>query len=147
MDARRRDRGLVRDPLSDLGSFSTSNPPMNPKGAFRSLGSQRSSTFVIFSRQPMRREGEGGQSRGKRTERERMFGQKETSRISIFGFENRDELCFESSTIYTYIYTHSAIFPVSSIFASSFSCPIVFQAIRAFELFFAISPCPFVSCV
>lgn len=97
---------------------------MNPKGAFRgSLGTvERSSTFVIFSRQPTKRGGRGspeGEGEG-RKEKECSVKRKRRG-LAFFGFENRDELCFESSTIYTY--THTPIFTPPSIFASSLSPP------------------------
>lgn len=72
---------------------------------------ERSSTFVIFSRQPTKRESGGVSRERKKMERERMFGQKETLRISIFGFRESRRIVFRVALyIHTYIYTYTAIF-------------------------------------
>lgn len=107
---------------------------MNPKGTFRGSLAER---FVIFSRQPTERgkptESEGVWRERKRMERERMFGSrrkkvKKTSRINIFPFRKSGRIVFrESSAICIYIYVYTLLF-LPSIFASSFPCPIVFQA-------------------
>jgi len=112
---------------------------MNPKGTFRgSLESPRGNVCNIFTTADGTRKADGkwGSLKGKEKDGKRKNVRskrwrkkvKETSRISIFPFRKSGWIVFwESSYIYIYMYTH-CYFTTPSIFASSFPCPLVFQA-------------------
>lgn len=106
MDARRRDRGLVRDPLSDLG-FSTSNPSMNPKGAFRGKPwiTEIVNVCNIFnSRRNEKARESRGKGKGGKEKEDSAEGKRR--RISIFGFRESGRIVFRVA-LYIYIYTYT----------------------------------------
>lgn len=86
-----------------------------------------------------RRNGKARESRGKgKGGKEAVRPKGNVGGLAFLGFENLDELCFEQHYIYTLLFLGTA----PPIFASSFSRPILFQAICAFRPFFAISRAP-----